>query len=310
VLIGRQGTVRLLTGADATDPSTEAAASRSRVALARHLVGAGIEIGPGHAPFPLAVAAASARYVDRWAPETSLALFPELEGARFRAPDILLDLDRDGLGPLESESEDFVVAAHVLEHVADPLRLLGEIQRVLRPQGNAVVLLPDRTRTFDAGRPPTPLSHLVAEHEAGVTNVSDEHIVEFVTLVEGRTEPPTPELIELHRRRSIHVHCWTEAEFAEVVEYATGSLGQRWLLVDGVHTDDPASVGSEFGLVLRKAAPGPPRQIWRPASATTGAAGWQHGHRCRSRRRPPRWSGEPTISPGGSRPSSPAPHGA
>ena len=241
---------------DATDPATGAAVSPARRALARHLVGAGIEVGPGHTPFPLPVAGVAVRYVDRWTPHANQALFPELDGATFPYPDVVVDLDRDGLAPLADGCVDFVVAAHVLEHVADPLRILGEIHRVLRPEGTAVVLLPDRTRTFDASRLPTPLAHLVEEHAAGVREVSDDHIAEFVALVEGRADPPTPELIERHRRRSIHAHCWSEAEFADVVEHAIGALGQGWLLVDGVHTGDSASVGIEFGLVLRKAGAG------------------------------------------------------
>jgi SAM-dependent methyltransferase len=223
-----------------------------RRAWARHLVGDGLELGPGHVPFPLPVIGATVRYVDRWEPDTNQALFPELGEAEFPRPDVVADLDRDGLHSFADANADFVVASHVLEHVADPLGILDEIHRVLRVGGIAILLVPDRRTTFDANRSPTPLDHLVAEHAAGVTEVSDEHIVEFVRAVSG--EEPSARDIELHRQRSIHVHCWTEDEFVPVLEYGMRCMAHRWQLVDALKTGAFGSNGIEFGYVLRKTA--------------------------------------------------------
>lgn len=41
---------------------------------------------------------------------------------------------------------DFVIADHVLEHVADDVRALGEIRRVLRPGGRAILQTPYSAR--------------------------------------------------------------------------------------------------------------------------------------------------------------------
>lgn len=46
--------------------------------FAARLRGHGVEIGPGHAPFPLP-SELVVRYVDRWEPDENSALFPELE---------------------------------------------------------------------------------------------------------------------------------------------------------------------------------------------------------------------------------------
>jgi SAM-dependent methyltransferase len=246
---------------------------------ARHLVGDGLELGPGHTPFPLPTSCARVRYVDRWSPDANRELFPELGDVAFPAPDVVADLDRDGLHAFADAAVDFVVASHVLEHVADPLELLGEIHRVLRVGGTAILLLPDRRATFDAGRPPTSLDHLVAEHGAGVTEVSDEHIVEFVQCVGGQSERPSPDEIEQHRRRSIHVHCWTEGEFTAVIDYSMQHLGHTWQFVDGLRTGDRGSNGIEFGFVLRKVPPDAAtaarfdadRRAWAEAAAASRA---------------------------------------
>jgi SAM-dependent methyltransferase len=232
-----------------------------RRGLSRHLVGRGIELGPGHNPFPLAYPGTTVAYVDRWGPDKNRALFVELgDEAPFPEPDVVCDFDTDRLAALGDGSQDFVVASHVLEHVAEPLGLLDDIHRVLRPGGVALVLLPDKRRTFDRERPVTTLDHLVAEHEAGVTAVDDDHVREFLQFtepdyegtVEAISAEARAELFDWHRRRSIHVHCWTETDFPPVLDHAIRAFGHRWELVDGVLADDEGPDGMEFGFVLRR----------------------------------------------------------
>jgi SAM-dependent methyltransferase len=58
---------------------------------------------------------------------------------------------------VEDASYDFVLASHVLEHCANPLKVLQEWRRVLKPSGVLFMVLPDRRFTFDHRRPVTPL---------------------------------------------------------------------------------------------------------------------------------------------------------
>ena len=253
-------------GAAEHHPAGRVAAQRW---LARHLVGDGVELGPGHAPFPLPYPGVRVRYVDRWEPATNHDLFPELAGETFPEPDIVADLDVDRLRALGDASLDFVIASHVLEHVAEPIGLLADIHRVLRPGGVTVVLLPDRRRTFDSERAPTPLEHLLHEHAEGVTRVDDAHLDEFLRATgEPLDDLPAvdlPALFEHHRRRSIHAHCWTEDEFAEVLEHCVGELAQDWELVDVLNVED-ATDSLEFGVVLRRAIPPQPPALARARS--------------------------------------------
>src|SRR5688500_15947632 len=86
-----------------------------RTLLSRHLVGAGVELGPGHQPFPVPYDGVRVRYVDRWTPDENRTLFPELGQADFPRPDIVANLDVDKLSALEDDSQDFVIASHILE---------------------------------------------------------------------------------------------------------------------------------------------------------------------------------------------------
>ncbi len=237
-----------------------------RLLLTRFLVGSGIEIGPGHVPFPLPFGGVETRYVDRWQPEDNRALFPELGAAAsgFVRPDIVADLDSDRLAAIPDASQDYVIASHVLEHLAEPLGQIADIHRVLRPGGVVLILLPDRRHTFDRDRVPTPLSHLVDEHRRGVSTVGDDHIEEFLRATgswdDGWDAAARQEAFDLHRRRSIHVHTWAQQEFPEVLAHTILDMGMRWDLEDAIFVEDVPD-GFEFGMALRRSVSGLPAPV-------------------------------------------------
>jgi SAM-dependent methyltransferase len=244
-----------------------------RERISRHLRGNGIEVGPGSNPFSIPPDA-RVRYVDRWTPTEARLLYPELPEAEFSEPDVVSNLDVDRLDMFATCSLDFVIASHVLEHLADPLGFLVEIHRVLRPGGVTIVLLPDRRRTFDRTRPPTPLEHLIEDHARAVTRVADEHIEEFLALADrGASFTIVPDganreaFFDWHRQRSIHVHCWTDTEFHQVLLYAIVALGLSWELVDRVQRTEG---DEEFGYVLRRPRL---RGLWERVSTAAARAG-------------------------------------
>ena len=233
-------------------------------------------------PFPVPPTL-SIRYVDRWEPTTNSSLFPELgETPGFPEPDVIANLDVDRLTVFPEACQDFVIASHVLEHLANPLAMLEEIHRVLRPGGLLVVLIPDRHKTFDRHRSPTPLTHLIEEYRGDVRVVDDAHIRDFLVGTradvggdrsEGPLQEYTPEEIDLHRRRSIHVHVWDVEEFGEVLDYAARELGLRWDVVDTMPPGSEGTYGDEFGWVFSKVDedPGPTsrfRHLWKQATRT------------------------------------------
>jgi len=222
-----------------------------------------VEIGPGHVPFPVPESV-TVRYVDRWEPTENSSLFPELgDDPGFPRPDIVANLDVDRLGAIPDQSVDFVIASHVIEHLANPLAMLVDIHRVLRPGGLLVLLVPDRHQTFDRHRPPTPLAHLVDEYERDVREVDDAHVAEFIIATEGPGDPDgsvvavTPEAIAIHRRRSVHAHVWDVDEFEEVLDYTRSELGSEWVVVDTMSPGAEGTYGDEFGWLLSRGVPDP-----------------------------------------------------
>src|SRR5437016_4665411 len=68
--------------------------------------------------------------------------------------------------PLASDSIDFVLSSHVLEHFLDPIKALKEWRRVVKDGGYIVAVVPHKERTFDKDRPRTPLAELIERHKA------------------------------------------------------------------------------------------------------------------------------------------------
>ncbi len=252
-----------------------------RTSISPTLHGDVLEIGPGFQPFPTAPGA-RVTYLDRPVAGGRDATWPELVGVPHGPQgDIDADLDVDGLSDVADASYDVVVASHVIEHLANPLKALVELQRVLRPGGRLVLIVPDRHHTFDSARVPTPFAHVLGEYYAGVTDVDEAHIREFcAALYAGPKIHPDDvrawhdperldaELFELHRRRTIHVHVWNPQEFAVLL---TGALGQglvSFRLESAYFVDD--IVGrqrNECGFVLVRTDPAPPVPAGEAAQA-------------------------------------------
>ncbi len=229
-----------------------------RELLARHLVGSGIEVGPGQHPFGIPLPGVDVQYLDRWSAQESAELFPQLAAqGPFVEPDVVADFNTDRLASIPDASQDFVIASHILEHLAEPIGFLSEIHRVLKHGGVVLILLPDRHHTRDRDRTPTPLSHLVDEFESHTEEVSESHLVEWLQhrgKPIGTSREEQLETFERYRRRSIHVHCWDASEFLEVILWTVEHLDEQWEFVDGCLPEDQFPPGIEFGCVLRRSS--------------------------------------------------------
>jgi SAM-dependent methyltransferase len=117
------------------------------------------------------------------------------------------------LSQIPDGSYDFVLAAHVLEHVANPLRALQEWRRVLRPRGAMLVIVPDRRMSFDHRRVPTSFEHIESDFRNGKNEDDLTHLDEILALHDIALDPGAGSSLQFRERclnnsavRAMHQH--------------------------------------------------------------------------------------------------------
>jgi SAM-dependent methyltransferase len=185
------------------------------------LAGRGLEIGALHEPAQVP-AGVTMKYFDAITEGQAAVLFPEIDPTRFVHVDYIGDLDRDGLAQFQGSEFDFVIINHVLEHVANPIRTIEEVFRIVRPGGFAVIGIPDKRFTFDRERADTTAAHLWSDYDGKVDRNSDEHYLDFLRNVAPHVflEPAGNLVHHLNRSRDRreHAHVWTSATFRALLE--------------------------------------------------------------------------------------------
>lgn len=194
---------------------------RHRYRAYKLLDGHGLEIGALHQP-AWVPGRCRVEYCDAISKAEAVKIFAEIPAEQIVNPGIISDLDKDGLSAVMDESYDFVIFNHVIEHVANPVRVVEELFRVVRPGGLVVLSAPDKNYTYDVERDLTPFAHLEDEYRAGVSEVSDEHYLDFIRGVHpemlGENNENVAQAIAYARDRREHVHVWDSVSFKDFLK--------------------------------------------------------------------------------------------
>jgi SAM-dependent methyltransferase len=98
-----------------------------------------LEIGGGISPYISDLLEAGYQYIgveeDEWAVEWTKRHYPQVQMYQGSFPDILP----------EGHNFDLVLMAHCLEHVYNPLQTINEIKKLMAPEGNLYIIVPDDT---------------------------------------------------------------------------------------------------------------------------------------------------------------------
>lgn len=185
------------------------------------LKGNGIEIGafgePAHLPEGCSVS-----YFDALDPATAQKRFPDIDASTLVEVDIIGDIDKRDLRKQGKGTQDFVVANHVIEHVACPIAMIEDMFFITRPEGRIAIAAPDKRYTFDKERSLTSFEHLEEEYKNGVDEVDDEHYMDFLRHVAKHVfEEPGRDIkgdIAWVRARREHAHVWDSNSFLDFLE--------------------------------------------------------------------------------------------
>ena len=125
--------------------------------------------------------------------------------------------------PYEKETFSFVLSEHTLEHLTNPIKALKEWQRVLKPGGKVILVLPHRDRGQDKYRQRTSLQHLIDDFETDVGDEDFTHVDEYIKNVcekglhPGHYSHLSKE--EWVRTGSIHQHVWVTEDIIELMDW-------------------------------------------------------------------------------------------
>ena len=101
--------------------------------------------------------------------------------------------DATDLARLPAASYDFVLSSNNLEHIANPLKAVGEWLRLLRPGGHLLLVLPRKESNFDHRREITAFGHLLDDFAAGISEHDLTHLEE---ILERHDYAMTPEIAD------------------------------------------------------------------------------------------------------------------
>ena len=137
-------------------------------------------------------------------------------------------------------SYDFVLSCNNLEHVANPLLALTEWQRVIRPGGHLLLVLPRKESNFDHRRAVTLFAHLLADFSQSVDEHDLSHLDEIVQFhdraldrASGDAEAFLARSLKNFDNRCLHHHVFDPGLIDQVLAHA----GLQVLLRQSSFTD-------------------------------------------------------------------------
>jgi SAM-dependent methyltransferase len=124
-------------------------------------------------------------------------------------------LEATDLSPIETGKYDLLLSSEMIQHIANPLKALAEWKRILKPCGLMLLVIPDKSKTFDHRRSVTSMSHLVDDFENGVNENDLTHLNEVLKLHDlnrdfeaGSYEAFKKRCVNNFIYRGIHHHCF------------------------------------------------------------------------------------------------------
>lgn len=187
----------------------------------------GVEIG-GPSPafssrgffpvYPILAGLDNCTYGDRTVWEGDIVEGRTYQFDRTKPPGMQHIAEATDLQRFVDEAFDFVLASHVLEHVANPIRALIEWKRIVREGGLIVLILPDRAQTFDHQRPVTTLEHLLTDFQLNTGEDDLTHLPEILALHDLSRDPEAGHAdafrqrsMDNMRHRCLHHHVFDPA---------------------------------------------------------------------------------------------------
>ena len=88
--------------------------------------------------------------------------------------------DATDMSIVPDSNYDFLLSSNNLEHIANPIKALKEFQRVVKPGGYMLIIVPNKKYTFDHNRTFTNFKHILCDFESNVQENDLTHLTEII----------------------------------------------------------------------------------------------------------------------------------
>lgn len=130
------------------------------------------------------------------------------------------------LNGLSDERYDFLLSSNCLEHVANPLKAIGEWKRVLKKGGIMLVAVPAKEYCFDHKRAVTTFEHLLEDAANGIGEDDLTHLDEILELHDLSMDKPAGSFEQFKARsldnahnRALHQHVFDTELLKQIFDH-------------------------------------------------------------------------------------------
>lgn len=138
-----------------------------------------------------------------------------------------INAEATDLAEITHDSYDFVLSCHSLEHVANPLKALFEWNRVIKPGGALILVVPNKESIFDHRRTITAFSHLLSDYQANIDESDLTHLSEIMEFHDLTKDRAAGTLEQFHNRsmrnfenRGLHHHVFDLQTLTQTVLFS------------------------------------------------------------------------------------------
>ena len=137
------------------------------------------------------------------------------------------------LDEIPDNSYDFILSSHSLEHTANPIKALKEWNRIVKPGGKLVLILPDKRNTIDHKREYTTFAHLLEDYTRNTTEHDTTHFDEILStfdedVAKVQLKEYTKQIRNNYANRCAHHHVFHPDIVKAALEYVGFAVDSQY----------------------------------------------------------------------------------